>query len=56
MPTSFGKRGNKGNMKTVMSIMLAVYAIVFVTGCKHTAHGAGEDMEKAGEKIQEKSK
>jgi predicted small secreted protein len=43
-------------MKTVMSIMLAIYAIVFVTGCKHTAHGAGQDIEKAGDKIQEKTR
>jgi predicted small secreted protein len=24
-------------------------------GCKHTAHGAGQDIERAGEKIQEKT-
>jgi|GEM_PF-2394517 len=26
-----------------------------VSGCKSTAHGAGEDIEKMGEKIQEKT-
>jgi predicted small secreted protein len=25
------------------------------TGCKHTAHGAGQDIEKMGDKIQEKT-
>jgi predicted small secreted protein len=25
------------------------------TGCKHTAHGAGKDIEQMGEKIQEKT-
>lgn len=42
--------------RTILTIMLAVYAIALVTGCKHTAHGAGEDMERAGEKIQEKTR
>jgi predicted small secreted protein len=25
-------------------------------GCKHTAHGAGQDIEQMGDKIQEKTK
>jgi predicted small secreted protein len=25
------------------------------TGCKHTANGMGQDIEKAGQKIQEKT-
>ena len=41
--------------KAIFAIMLAVYALA-VAGCKHTAHGAGEDIEKAGEKIQEKTR
>jgi predicted small secreted protein len=39
--------------------LLFILAITFVlaaAGCKHTAHGVGEDMEAAGEKIQEKTK
>jgi len=28
---------------------------LMTTGCKHTAHGAGEDIEQMGEKIQEKT-
>ena len=32
----------------------ALFAIA--TGCKHTAHGAGEDIERMGEKIQEKTR
>jgi predicted small secreted protein len=42
--------------KTVITIMLAVYAVVFVTGCRHTAEGAGKDIERTGEKIQDKAK
>lgn len=34
--------------------MLAVYALAAV-GCKHTAQGAGKDIEKVGDKIQEKT-
>jgi predicted small secreted protein len=41
--------------KTILAVMLAFYALA-VVGCKHTAHGAGEDIEKAGEKIQEKTR
>jgi len=41
------------------SFVLAVFAIaLFVvagTGCKSTAHGAGQDIEKMGEKIQKKT-
>jgi len=41
--------------KIILAGLLAVYALAFV-GCKHTAHGAGQDIEKAGDKIQEKTK
>ncbi|MEP6662586.1 MAG: entericidin A/B family lipoprotein [Verrucomicrobiota bacterium] len=38
-------------------IIIAMLALIgfAATGCKHTAHGMGEDMEKAGEKIQDKT-
>lgn len=41
--------------KMILAVMLAVYALA-VVGCKHTAHGVGEDMERAGDKIQEKTR
>ena len=37
----------------LMGAMVAVLTVV--TGCKNTAHGAGQDIERAGEKIQEKT-
>ena len=40
--------------KVIFGIILAVYALAAV-GCKHTAHGFGEDMEKAGSKLQDKT-
>lgn len=40
-------------MKTILALMLAVSALAFV-GCQSTAEGFGEDMERAGEKIQDK--
>jgi predicted small secreted protein len=40
--------------KTILAVMLAVYALA-VVGCRHTAHGAGKDIERTGEKIQEKT-
>ena len=41
-------------MKTLFALLLTVCAIAFATGCKSTAEGFGKDVEKAGEKIQEK--
>ena len=40
--------------KILLAAMLVVYGLA-VVGCKHTAHGAGEDIQKAGEKIKEKT-
>lgn len=41
--------------KTILAVVLAVYALAAV-GCRHTAHGVGTDIEKAGDKIQEKTR
>lgn len=39
--------------------IVATLGLMFIswvgTGCKHTAHGAGKDMEELGDKIQEKT-
>ena len=35
-------------------LYLATLLVLSATGC-HTAHGFGEDMQKAGEKIQDKT-
>jgi predicted small secreted protein len=43
---------------SIKQLILGVFAsllIVAATGCKNTAHGAGEDIEKMGEKIQDKT-
>jgi predicted small secreted protein len=37
------------------SLLMLALAMLLVTGCKNTMEGVGEDTEKAGEKIQEKS-
>jgi predicted small secreted protein len=48
-------------MKTIqfnrLIILLFAAALLGLagTGCKHTANGAGKDIEKMGEKIQEKT-
>ena len=44
-------------MKTKMKsfvILMAALITVATSGCRHTAQGVGEDMERAGEKIQDK--
>jgi len=41
-------------IKTFLAILLVAGAMSCFTGCR-TAHGFGEDMEKAGDKIQEKT-
>jgi predicted small secreted protein len=42
-------------IKKILLLAFATLSLVIAgTGCR-TAHGAGEDMERAGEKIQEKT-
>jgi predicted small secreted protein len=36
-------------------LVLALFVLSMTAGCRHTAHGFGQDVEKAGEKIQEKT-
>ena len=45
----------KLNIKRLVLGLFASLMIVAATGCKNTAHGAGEDIENMGEKIQEKT-
>jgi predicted small secreted protein len=40
--------------RTVICLLLALATQFVFTGC-HTAHGFGEDMENAGQSIQDKS-
>lgn len=40
--------------RTVICLLLVIAAQVVFTGC-HTAHGFGEDMENAGQSIQDKT-
>jgi predicted small secreted protein len=41
--------------KRMLLVAFAAFTLITsVTGCR-TAHGAGEDIERAGEKIQEKT-
>ncbi len=46
-------------MKTLILRSLLMVALLgvlgTVTACKHTANGAGKDIEQMGEKIQEKT-
>jgi predicted small secreted protein len=48
----------KGKMKTLkrmaICLLIAIVGQIVFTGC-HTAHGFGEDMENAGQSIQDKS-
>jgi predicted small secreted protein len=51
------RKGNKMKRltKTVMFVFLLAAGLVAFSGCR-TAHGFGEDMEKAGESIQDGTK
>jgi predicted small secreted protein len=40
--------------KMMMCLLLAIASTAVFSGC-HTAHGFGEDMENAGEHIQDKT-
>lgn len=37
------------------AFFVSVLILGGASGCKHTAHGAGQDIEKMGEKIQDKT-
>jgi predicted small secreted protein len=52
-----GKTRSKGNYmkKILLMLVLAGAAITGFTGC-NTMHGAGKDVERAGEKVQDASK
>ena len=39
----------------ILILFAAAFIGLTVTGCKHTANGAGKDIEQMGEKIQEKT-
>jgi predicted small secreted protein len=46
----------KTKIKGIAALLCAALLTVVATGCRHTAEGFGEDMEKAGEKIQDKAR
>lgn len=39
----------------VLSILALASLALSVVGCRNTAHGVGKDVEKVGDKIQEKT-
>jgi len=39
----------------VLPVLASALLVLVGMGCKNTAHGVGKDMEKAGEKIQDKT-
>jgi len=45
----------KTKLQSFVMILAAALITVAASGCRHTAHGVGEDMERAGEKIQDKA-
>lgn len=46
---------NQKSLGAVCLLALGLFLSVFTSGCKHTANGAGQDIERMGEKIQEKT-
>lgn len=40
--------------RTALYLLIAIVGQIVFTGC-HTAHGFGEDMENAGQSIQDKT-
>jgi predicted small secreted protein len=41
--------------KQIILALAFLSVVLTAVGCKNTAHGAGQDIERAGEKIQEKT-
>jgi predicted small secreted protein len=48
------KKNREYMKKLILAFLLGAVFVVVGSGC-HTAHGFGEDMQKAGDKIQEKT-
>ena len=42
-------------IRFVIVLTISVSLVLLAGGCKHTASGAGKDIENMGEKIQEKT-
>jgi predicted small secreted protein len=42
------------HLSLVCTLLMAAVLLLAASGCKNTAKGVGKDMERAGEKIQEK--
>ena len=46
----------KSQLKSAVIILFGIAVLMLsAIGCKNTAHGFGQDVEKTGEKIQEKT-
>ena len=41
--------------RLILVLFVAAFLGLVGAGCKHTAHGAGQDIEKMGDKFQEKT-
>jgi predicted small secreted protein len=41
--------------RLLLGIAAAMLLVSVTSGCKNTAHGAGQDIENMGDKIQEKT-
>lgn len=41
--------------RLVLTLFAVALLAVSAVGCRNTAHGVGEDVEKVGDKIQEKT-
>lgn len=46
----------KTKLQSFVIVLFAALVAIAASGCRHTAHGVGEDLEEAGEKIQEKTR
>jgi predicted small secreted protein len=42
-------------LKRACLVLALVGTVTAVTGCRNTAHGVGQDVENAGEEIQERT-
>lgn len=42
-------------VRKIVMIVLALFVLAMAAGCRHTAHGFGQDVEHMGKKIKEKT-
>lgn len=56
MPVGYESAMKSNSLRSLVAGAILLALVAVAAGCKNTARGAGKDIEKIGEKIQEKTR